>query len=113
MNRTETRGLGTIILATLAVFSISIMLPIAARAASDGMLLTGVVKSTAGARMGGVTVSVKMDNSTITTSVYTDDDGAYYFPAMGAGHYAVWAQADGFETARGEVELAATKHEDF
>ena len=50
--------------------------------------------------MSGVTVSAKMDSTTITTSVYTDEDGAYYFPAMNVGHYEVWAQADGFETAR-------------
>lgn len=113
MNRTETRRLRTMILTALAVCSIGIILPIAARAASDGMLLTGVVKSAAGAKMNGVTVSARMENSTITTSVYTDDDGAYYFPPMAGGHYEVWAQADGFETARGDVTLAATKHQDF
>ena len=59
--------------------------------------------------MSGVTVSAKMDSTTITTSVFTDEDGAYYFPAMSAGHYEVWAQADGFEIARGSVDLAVTK----
>ena len=73
----------------------------------------GTVKSAAGAKMSGVTVSAKMDNSTITTSVFTDEDGAYYFPAMTAGHYDVWAQADGFETARGDAGLSPHEASDF
>ena len=96
-----------------AAFLLAAMLPLAAHAAPDATLLTGTVKSAAGARMSGVTVSAKMDNSTITTSVFTDEEGAYYFPAMGAGHYEVWAQADGYETARGDVTLGATRHQDF
>ena len=52
----------------------------------------GAVSSAGGEKMGGVTVSAKADGSTITTSVYTDDTGNYYFPplpeastALGAG----------------------------
>ena len=99
--------------AMLLALALGLMIPLASRAASDGMMLTGTVKSVAGAKMGGVAVSAKMDNSTITTSVFTEDDGNYYFPPMASGHYEVWAQADGFETARGDVTLAATKHQDF
>src|SRR5580700_2704237 len=113
MNRTRTRAFLKFVGVVLAALLVGAMLPPAAHAASDGMLLTGTVKSAAGAKMAGATVSAKMDNSTITTSVFTDDDGAYYFPPMSAGHYEVWAQADGFETARGDVTLAATKHEDL
>src|SRR5580704_9560515 len=113
MNRTRTRAFLKFVGVVLAALLVGVTLPPAAHAASDGMLLTGTVKSAAGAKMAGATVSAKMDNSTITTSVFTDDDGAYYFPPMSAGHYEVWAQADGFETARGDVTLAATKHEDL
>ena len=99
----------------LASFVIASMLPLLAHAAPapDASLLTGTVKSAAGARMSGVTVSAKLDNSTITTSVFTDEEGSYYFPPLASGHYEVWAQADGFDTARGDATLGTTKHQDF
>ena len=43
--------------------------------------------------MGGVTVSAKAEGSTITTSVFTDETGNYYFPPLPNGKYRVWAQA--------------------
>jgi streptogramin lyase len=95
------------------LFALAATLPSRALAAPDGSLLAGNVKSAAGARMSGVTVSAKIENSTITTSVFTDEEGAFYFPPMSAGRYEVWAQADGFETARGDVDLSATTHRDF
>ncbi len=82
-------------------------------AAPNGVLLTGTVKSASGEKMGGVTVSAKIEGQTITTSVFTDEEGNYYFPALDAGKYQVWAQADTFETERAAVELAATRHKDF
>jgi streptogramin lyase len=97
----------------LALVLLGAALPSLGHAAPDGALLAGNVKSAAGARMSGVTVSAKMDNTTITTSVFTDEEGSYYFPSMNSGHYQVWAQADGFEIARGNVDLTTTKHEDF
>ena len=59
-------------------------------AAPDGSLLTGTIKSAAGAKMGGVTVSAKGEGKTITTTVFTDEQGNYYFPSMDAGKYQVW-----------------------
>jgi streptogramin lyase len=85
----------------------------ALHAAPNGAPLTGTVKSAAGDKMPGVTVSAKMEGQTITTTVFTDEQGSYYFPALDAGKYQVWAQADTFETARGAVELDATRHQDF
>jgi len=82
-------------------------------AASGGALLAGTIKSASGGKLAGVTVSAKMEGSTITTSVFTDEQGDYYFPPMAAGKYQVWAQADTFETARGDAELATTRHRDF
>jgi hypothetical protein len=63
--------------------------------------------------MGGVTISAKAQGSTITTSVYTDAQGAYYFPPLPAGKYKVWAQALAFELAKGEVELAGARRHDL
>jgi virginiamycin B lyase len=69
--------------------------------------------SAAGEKMGGVTVSAKPEGATITTTIFTDADGRYFFPPMPAGKYRVWAQAVSFETAKGEVDLAASKAQDF
>src|SRR6202162_1864801 len=113
MNHTQTRAYLKLIRVALVAFVLAAILPLMAHAAPDGTLLTGTVKSASGAKMSGVTVSAKIEGTTITTSVFTDEDGAFYFPAMNAGHYEVWAQADGFEIARGGVDLAATKHKDF
>jgi len=54
-----------------------------------------------------VTVSAKREGTTVTTSVYSDQDGNYYFPPLAEGKYQVWAQALGFETAKGAADLAA------
>jgi virginiamycin B lyase len=96
----------------LMVLVLGISVPRIAQAASDGNLLTGTVKS-ASTKLAGVVVSAKADGATITTSVFTDEEGAYYFPPMSAAHYEVWAQAVGFETIRESVDLAGTKHQDF
>ena len=113
MNRTQTHGFLKFIGAALGVFALASILPLMVHAAPDSGLLTGTVKSAGGAKLGGVTVSAKLEGATITSSVFTDEEGAFYFPAMGPGRYQVWAQADGFETAHGGVDLGATKHEDF
>jgi streptogramin lyase len=76
-------------------------------------LLTGAIASAAGDKLGGVAVSAKQEGSTITTTVYTDETGSYYFPPLPAGKYNVWAQAIKFETGKGKVELTATRHQDF
>ena len=76
-------------------------------------LLRGTVASAAGEKLGGVTVSAKAQGSTITTSVYTDEQGGYYFPPLPAGTYTVWAQALTFELAKGEVDLTAARRADL
>jgi virginiamycin B lyase len=81
-------------------------------AAAD-QLLTGSITSASGQKLDGIQVSAKKEGSTITTSVYTDQNGNYFFPALADGKYNVWAQALGFETSKGQVDLTATKHQDF
>src|SRR5262245_62268297 len=76
-------------------------------------LLSGTVASATGEKLGGVTVSAKAHGTTITTSVYTDEQGGYYFPPLPAGKYSVWAQALAFELTRGEVDLTAAKRADL
>src|SRR3984893_6019982 len=76
-------------------------------------ILNGAISSPSGEKLGGVTVSAKQDGTTITTSVYTDDGGNYYFPPLPAGKYQVWAQALSFETSKGAVDLSAKAHHDI
>ena len=91
----------------------SLVLVGAVSTASADQLLTGSITSASGQKLEGVQVSAKKEGSTITTSVYTDLNGDYFFPAMADGNYRVWAQALGFETTKGQVDLTATKHQDF
>jgi streptogramin lyase len=107
------RVTGVLLLAIMAmVLAISVS-AWAYGADENGALLAGTVKSDSGEKMSGVTVSAKAEGRTVTTSVFTDQQGDYYFPPMAAGEYEVWAQADTFETARAKVNLTATRHQDF
>jgi len=96
--------------AALAVAAaIAIVCGTPARAAP---LLSGTITSADGKAMGGVTVSAKPEGGTITTSVFSDEAGHYYLP-LPAGNYRVWAQALSYQTAKGAVELAANRKQDF
>jgi streptogramin lyase len=103
--------------ATAAILAIGIapklLVPRPVTAAAGVSVLTGTVKSAAGKELGGVTVSAKPAGQTITTTVFTDENGTYYFPPMPAAQYDVWAQADTFETAQGDVSLTSGQHENF
>src|SRR5229473_6797863 len=85
----------------------------AASGASADQLLTGSIASASGQKLEGVQVSAKKEGATITTSVYTDQNGGYFFPPMADGKYQVWAQALGFNTLKDAIELSAAKHQDF
>jgi streptogramin lyase len=85
----------------------------AAGGACADQLLTGSITSASGQKLEGVQVSAKKEGATITTSVYTDQNGDYFFPPMADGKYQVWAQALGFHTGKDAVELSAAKHQDF
>ena len=50
----------------------------AAPAVAADAIISGTVKDASGAPMGGVTVSAKAQGSTITTTVFTDEQGAYF-----------------------------------
>jgi streptogramin lyase len=95
-------------LAALALAAFALVTPVSAPAVAADAVLSGAVTSAAGEHLGGVTVSAKAEGATITTTVFTDADGHYYFPPMAAAKYRVWAQALTFETAKGEIDLAAS-----
>jgi len=98
------------VLIVLALFTIAFVPGIAF---SDS-LLTGTITSVAGEKMGGVTVSARHETSTITTSVFTDETGKYYFPPLPSGKYQIWAQALTYQTAKTNSELKEkTTRQDF
>src|SRR2546426_129811 len=99
------------VLASLLACATSVLAASAAHAADQS--LSGAVTSRSGQKLEGVTVSAKLEGSTITTSVYTDAAGAYVFPPMPAGRYRVWAQALGFERSNGAVDLSSARRADF
>ena len=98
--------------AILLTSAASLFVMATAASAAD-QLLTGVITSPSGEKLGGVTVSAKQDGTTITTSVYTDESGNYYFPPLPEGKYNVSAQALGFETAKGTANLTSTTYHDI
>src|SRR5690242_15308784 len=98
--------------ALLLASAAAIVIAPASASAADH-ILSGSVASAAGEKLNGVTVSAKLEGSTITTSVYTDESGNYYFPPLAAGKYKVWAQALSFERALGEVDLSANKQQNL
>src|SRR5262245_52007217 len=104
------KNTGKLFQAVSLVFAIASFPAVAAAA---DVILSGAVKSAAGEKLGGVMISAKGEGKTITTSIFTDGDGNYFFPPMPAGKYQVWAQALTFETAKSSVDLGAAKKQDF
>jgi streptogramin lyase len=104
--------LGSTALSSIAALALAALTATAPARAAD-RVLSGTIKSAAGEGMGGVTVSAKPEGGTITTTVFTDAGGNYYFPPLKEGKYRVWAQALSFETAKGEIDLASSGKEDF
>jgi virginiamycin B lyase len=68
-------------------------------AAQGGPALAGTVSSAEEGRMEGVIVSAKRAGGSITTSVISDKDGRYAFPAgrLAPGHYDVAIRAAGYD----------------
>src|SRR5207245_2309342 len=95
---------------TIALIALLTTLP--APALAGDVILSGTITAV-GEKMGGVTVSAKAEGQTITTSVFTDEAGAYYFPPLPSGKYRVWAQALSYETAKSTIDLSAAKRQDF
>jgi streptogramin lyase len=103
--------LHSVLLASAAAVVAGLGVTVSAQAADQ--ILSGAIASTAGQKLDGVVVSAKREGSTITTSVYTDATGNYYFPPMAAGKYNVWAQTLGFEQTKSQVDLSANKKQDL
>ena len=55
-----------------------------------------------GQKLGGITVSAKPADGTITTIVYTDESGNYYFPPMPSGQLPRLGAGGGFRDRQGQ-----------
>src|SRR5947207_929061 len=97
----------------LAATALAAALVCVAGSAYADALLHGAITSDSGEKMGGVTVSAKAEGSTITTSVFTDESGSYYFPPLANGKYRVWAQALTYQMASANVDLQKKSKRDF
>lgn len=77
--------------------------PAQGEAAAHLVLLSGTTRTASGESLHGVAVSARAVTSTMTTTVYSDEQGAYVFPALPRGQYRVWTQATGYKTTRAHV----------
>ena len=97
----------------VAIFGISIAVDAApVAAAANDAALTGKVTSAAEGAMEGVIVSAQRQGSTVTTTVVSDHDGRYSFPAsrLAPGHYFVTIRAEGYQLdGAGVTDIAAGK----
>jgi hypothetical protein len=66
--------------------------------AQAGAALSGQISSAEEGAMEGVLVSAKREGSTITTTVVSNDKGAFSFPAdrLAPGHYNITIRAAGY-----------------
>lgn len=99
--------------AVIAIALAAMPLALSDAAEAADALLSGAIASSTGEKLGGVTVSAKAAGQTITTTVFTDETGKYYFPPLPTGTYRVWAQTLSFATAKSEVDLSANRRQDF
>lgn len=69
---------------------------------SNSVALSGIVSSTVEGKMEGVVVSAKRDNSNITISVVSHQNGDYAFPRdkLTPGNYQITIRATGFELSK-------------
>jgi streptogramin lyase len=87
----------------------------AADKSTSAAALTGTVRGNDGEVMEGAAISTEAVGGTITTSVYSDNQGHFYFPDLPGGRYRIWAQAVGYQAGRAELELSPTRptNQDF
>src|SRR5262249_45478106 len=99
---------------TRGFLAVAILLAaMSAAANADDAILSGTITSSAGEKLGGVTVSAKPAGGTVPPPAFTDASGEYPFPPLPAGKYRVWAQAISFETAKAEIDLTAARKQAF
>src|SRR5579862_4533224 len=81
------------------------------KAQKGGVALTGVVSSPAGGAMEGVLVSAKPVGGTITTTVVSDKQGNYSFPArkLKPGAYKLSIRATGYDPSPPDLNVTVSQ----
>ncbi len=105
LSQEEDTDMRSVMLSLLCVMVISVGVLVVSPPviAADGSVLQGTTTSGSGEPLHGIVVTARAQDKTYSTSVFTDDQGFYYFPPLEKGSYQVWAQAAGFE--RTEIAL--------
>jgi hypothetical protein len=90
----------TLLASTSLLSALALLISLPAQAQTT-MALAGQVSSAEEGAMEGVLVSAKKDGSTITTTVVSDNQGRYSFPAgrLEPGRYALSIRAAGYDLA--------------
>src|SRR5688572_13920303 len=65
-----------------------------------GGTISGSVRDSSGATLGGVFITAQRGGVAFATTVYSDDSGRYRFPELLTGSYIVTAHAGGFQSMR-------------
>lgn len=60
--------------------------------------ISGVVRDSTGAFIPGVTVTMRYQDTGITRTLVTNEQGRYQAPSLGLGNYEVQAQREGFQS---------------
>jgi hypothetical protein len=76
-----------------------LVLSVLAQTPSNGGQITGVVRDPAQALVPGSQVTLTNQQTTVTSTVFTDDQGAYRFLSVSPGTYVVRAEAKGFQAS--------------
>src|SRR5262245_9121844 len=106
---TRYRVFGVVAVSLLVVGAALHGLSAQAPSGSAGTILAGTIKSATGQPLEGMLVTAREAGKTMKTTVFTDEQGQYFFPPQAAGSYDVWAQAVTFETNKATVALSGAR----
>src|SRR5581483_4226478 len=84
--------LNKFVLISLFIFAPQLLL-----AQVDTGAILGTVKDTSGAVIPGATVTLKSDDTGVTTTASSGSSGEYTFSPVKIGHYAIAAEFKGFQ----------------
>jgi hypothetical protein len=93
----------------MIVIPVWLLLPssLHAQMSSNGAQLTGVVKDPAQAQVPGSQVTLTNQQTTVTSTVFRDDEGVYRFLSLSPGTYALRAEAKGFQASVSDGPIAS------
>jgi hypothetical protein len=95
-------------------FALSVLaflaLSFSAFAQQDAGQIQGVVRDSAGAVIGGATVTIRSEALGVERTVTTNESGAYVAPQLRPGAYTVTVTQTGFTTAQADVEVGLSQN---